>query len=130
MPEGGLPDEVRKFIRDNVSSIEQLEILLHLYEIAPSNQSSEAIARSLHLSVESVARQLSNFVDKRLISKSTATPPEFSLDSKSSNVGLQIQKLANLYRERRVKIINEIFSNPIDTIQTFADAFIIGRKKE
>jgi hypothetical protein len=129
MSSSGLPEEVRAFIRQNISSIEQLEILLHLYEIAPQQKTAEQIAQSLYLSPESTARQLVYFREKGLVTESSGPKPSYSLESKESNTGRSIGALALTYRERRVSVINEIFSNPISTIQTFADAFIINKKK-
>lgn len=129
MPDG-LPDEIRDFIRKHVSSIEQLEILTHLHQISPEMQTSDSVAHALHLSEESVARQLGHFHEKGLVTSTGGAVPRYSIESKNSATGQSIFELARLYRERRVTVINEIFSNPISTIQTFADAFIIGRKKE
>jgi hypothetical protein len=130
MPIDGLPEEVREFIRLYVSSIEQLEILLYLHGIAPREESGESIARALYLSPESTARQLTHFREKGLVAMSGSTPPLFKIDAKDSLAGQRIQSLAQSYRERRVSVINEIFSNPISTIQSFADAFIINKKKQ
>jgi hypothetical protein len=130
MPIDGLPEEVREFIRLYVSSIEQLEILLHLHAIAPREESSDSIARALYLSPESTARQLAYFREKGLVAMSGSTPALYKIETKDSRGGQRIQSLAQCYRERRVSVINEIFSNPISTIQSFADAFIINKKKQ
>jgi len=130
MPIDGLPEEVREFIRLYVSSIEQLEILLYLNGITPREESSESIARALYLSPESTVRQLHHFREKGLVAMSSTMPPHFKLNPANSLLGQRIQSLALSYRERRVSVINEIFSNPISTIQSFADAFIINKKKQ
>ena len=130
MSSSGLPDEVRAFIRKNISSIEQLEILLHLYEIAPTLKSAEQIAKTLYLSPESAARQLQYFRERGLVVTSPTDPSQCGIESKVTEIGRAVGALQQMYRERRVSVINEIFSNPISTIQTFADAFIIGKKKE
>ena len=130
MSNSGIPEEVRTFIRQHVSSIEQLEILLHLYETSPTRKSASEIAEKLYLSPESTARTLTSFRDKKIVSATQGMPELYCVDSRTSDVGRSIEQLAKMYRERRVSVINEIFSNPISTIQTFADAFIIGKKKE
>lgn len=88
------------------------------------------MASALYLSPDSVEARLNMFVEKGLVLRSGQAPTHYMLKSKESNQGRSIGELERLYRERRVSVINEIFSNPIAAIQTFADAFIIGKKKE
>lgn len=130
MPEGALPDYIRKFIREHISSVEQLEILLHLFRISPRMEPSEAVAQTLYLSPESTERQLQRFSEKGLIAMQRGTPTTFGIADRFTSLGVQIEGLSKCYRERRVSVINEIFSNPISTLQSFADAFIISKKKE
>jgi hypothetical protein len=127
MPDG-LPEHIRKFIREHVSSVEQLEILLHLFNISPRMETSEAIAQTLYLSPESADRQLQRFYEKGLIASQRGTSVTYGVADKMSSLGMQVQELSKCYRERRVSVINEIFSNPISTLQSFADAFIIKKK--
>ncbi len=129
MSNGGLPDEVRQFIRQNITSIEQLEILIHLYYISPKAETSEAISSALYLSAESTARQLTHYSEKHIIN-SANDGKSYYIANKEAPIAKQIGNLATSYRERRVSVINEIYSNPISTLQSFADAFIIGKKKE
>jgi len=129
MPQEGLSEDIRRFLRLHVNSIEQLEILLRLNAIAPQSESSAAIASALYLSPESVEARLNAYVQKGVVLRSSGSPAQYELKH-DPGIRRHIDSLAKLYRERRVSIINEIFSNPNDAIQTFADAFIIGRKKE
>ncbi len=126
----GLPEDTRQFLREHVSSIEQLEILLRLYEIAPEAETSAEMASALYSSPESIERRLNVYAEKGLLVRSGPEPWHYALASRESALGLRIGELARLYRERRVSVINDIFSNPIAAVQTFADAFIIGKKKE
>lgn len=131
MPDaGGLPETTRQFLRDHVSSIEQLEILLHLYEKWPKSETSDEIARAMYLSPSSVDARLNAYAERGIVIRSGPEPWNYGLASKESGYGRQIGELAQLYKERRVTVINEIFSNPNSAIQTFADAFIIGKKRE
>ncbi len=127
MPADGVPEDIRQFLREYVNSIEQLEILLRLFEIAPHAETSAEMAKALYSSVESISSRLETFANKGLVNRHVPEPWHYSLASKESR---RIGELVRLYRERRVSIINEIFSNPIASVQTFADAFIIGKKKE
>ena len=133
--ENDLPDGVQHFLRENISSVEQLEILLHLYQKAPAGLTSQELARTLYISPESVAARLEAYRSKNLlVTKEIQTGNKTEVQYAFNTLdGMMMRKLAELdrtYRERRVSVINFIFSNPIDTIQSFADAFILGKKKE
>ena len=124
-----LPEPVKQFIREHISSVEQLEILLYLHRIAPQKASAEEIAQSLYLSAESVASRLEVFRDHGLLSATVGPTLYFALHPSAPKIMEGVAELIRCYRERRVSVINFIFSNPIATIQSFADAFIV-RKKE
>jgi hypothetical protein len=130
MEPGDLPEDIRQFLREHVSSIEQLEILLRLYDISPRSETSAELAGALYLSPESIERRLNAYAEKGIVTHSGSEPWRYALAPKESGYGRSIGELARLYRERRVSVINEIFSNPIAAVQSFADAFIIGKKKE
>jgi hypothetical protein len=130
MPEGDFSETVRIFIRDHISSVEQLEILLHLFQISPRMESVETIAKALYISTDSASKQLQRFHEHGLVAATKGATQTFGIPDQGSTTGRQIQELAQCYRERRVSVINEIFSNPISTLQTFSDAFIIGKRKE
>jgi hypothetical protein len=117
----GLSDNVKQFIAECIASVEQLEVLLHLYATAPRPWSAEAIAKDLYVAPESVERRLVEFHEKGLLEKRegdlyTFKPVKPEMDRTVHEVSLA-------YKQRRVAVINQIFSNPQDHLRSFADAF-------
>jgi hypothetical protein len=117
----GLSDSVKQFIAECIASVEQLEILLHLYATAPRPWSAEAVAKELYLAPESVERRLQEFHDKGLLEKRESDL--FSFKPAKQETERTVLEVSRAYKERRVAVINQIFSNPQDHLRSFADAF-------
>jgi hypothetical protein len=120
----GIPVEVRDFLTEFISSIEQLEILLLLQE-SRRPWTAQEISQKMHISQESVERRLEEFVRRELFSQDGHC---YSFTPKKEQHNRAVNTLSLLYKERRVAIITSIFSNPVDHIQTFADAFKLKPK--
>ncbi|MDP4200168.1 MAG: hypothetical protein Q8922_14350 [Bacteroidota bacterium] len=110
--------------------MEQLEILLHLLGIAPSEASADEIAKSLYIASASASARLETFKASGLVLATSGATPRYRLPPPGTAAHERIMELSRIYRERRVSVINFIFSNPIATIQSFADAFIVRKKEE
>jgi hypothetical protein len=115
------PENVRQFIAECISSVEQLEVLLHLYASAPRVWSAEAVAKDLYVASESVQRRLEEFHSKGLLEKHEGET--YSFRPTKQDVARTVHELSLAYKERRVAVINQIFSNPQDHLRSFADAF-------
>ena len=117
----GLSDNVKQFIAECIASVEQLEVLLHLYATAPRPWSAEAIAKDLYVAPESVQRRLVEFHEKGLLEKREGELYAFRPERQEAD--RTVHELSLAYKERRVAVINQIFSNPQDHLRSFADAF-------
>ena len=117
----GLSDNVKQFIAECIASVEQLEVLLHLYASAPRPRSAEAIAKDLYVAPESVQRRLVEFHEKGLLEKREGELYAFKPEGQDAD--RTVHELSLAYKERRVAVINQISSNPQDHLRSFADAF-------
>lgn len=117
----GLSEEVKQFIADCIASVEQLEVLLHLYSTAPRPWSAEAIAKDLYVAQESVTRRLEEFHEKGLLEKREGDLYVFRPQKDTTE--RVVRDLSFAYKERRVAVINQIFANPQDHLRSFSDAF-------
>ena len=129
MSNDGIPGEVQEFLRENISSVDQLELLL-MFEQHPATWfTAEAIAKALYLAPESASSRLEAFHSKGILRMDASSPPAYALNA-SGEWARTVGAVSRCYKERRVSVINYIYSNPIDTIQSFADAFLIKKKKD
>lgn len=117
---------VRQFISQNIESLAQLEALLLLLRETDRWWTAEDLAKALYISSEMSAVLLLDLARRGF---ATAGNPGYRYQAKDEATHHTIQELARIYQERRVAVITEIYSKPLNKVQTFADAFRL-RKEE
>lgn len=131
---GHISDDVRRFIQDNIHSVEQLEVLLLLRNEPQKDWSAVEVSQRLFTVPTSAATRLEDLRSLGLIALSGnasqeagSGQPHYRYQSHSSQTEQVIMQLDNLYRERKDTIIQLIFSRPPDRLNTFSNAFRIRR---
>jgi hypothetical protein len=122
-----LPEDVRRFIADHIESVEQLEILLLLHQHGGRVWTAESVARELRIAPISAGERLDDLARASILSRTQGNPAEYRYAPASPKLDEAVAGLATAYSERRVTVINLIFSKPVDKIRTFADAFRLRR---
>lgn len=116
-----LPTDVRRLIECCVRSVGHLEMLLFLFQTRPRSYTTAELGRELRTN-ESLAdhhlHELSPYIRHE--------GERFSYAA-SGDSDATLQKLSDLYRERRHAIINAIYLKPPDALRSFADAFKIKK---
>jgi hypothetical protein len=125
----GIPDDVRRFLGEHIHSVEQLEVLIWLLEHPAECWTGKAVARELRIDANSAASRLEDLVSRGLAAAGRE-PESFVYEPAHPERDRLVRSLARLYAERRVSIINLIFSKPVDRVRLFADAFRIRDEKE
>ncbi|HVX14143.1 MAG TPA: hypothetical protein VHC22_23355 [Pirellulales bacterium] len=126
-----LPDDVRRFIIANLSSVAQLEVLLLLRDDRDREWTADEVSRPLYSAASGILRELNDLVAKGLAYVTHAPDTRFRYRPKpDEEVDAIVDRLAHLYKERRAAIISLIYSEPIDKARSFADAFRIRKDKE
>lgn len=118
-----IPEELLQFLRDHIDSVEQLEILILLCQSGDRSWTAEEIARELRSSQSSVSKRLEEFASKRFLKVVEQSPRRYSYAPVDESARRRIEELRELYKVRRVTVIDAIFSKPVDKIKVFADAF-------
>jgi hypothetical protein len=126
----GLPDIVRDFIIEHIDSVEQVEILLLLRQKTGRTWTAESMARELRIAAGSAGTRLSDLKRLGFVVAVDGAPGEYRYAPRTPELDEKVRGLAEAYSERRVTVINLIFSKPIDTIRTFADAFRLRRDED
>jgi hypothetical protein len=121
---GGAPDEVLKFVDRYIDSVEQLEILLILCE-GERDWSAAEIFQRIQSSAGSIQQRLSGLTQAGLLTESNG---RFRFAPRDESMRQVMHDLAEAYRERRVRIIEAIYTRKTDAVQTFADAFKFKKK--
>lgn len=120
---------VRAFLRDNIRSLEQLEILLLLLKDETRWWSAEAAAQELRTTAASAAARLEEMASRNLLDVRISEHLFFRYAPVSPALDAAVRETARAYKEKPVALTTAIYSQPVDEIRAFADAFRI-RKKE
>jgi hypothetical protein len=108
--------DVKEFLDRNIDSIEQLEVLLLLWKNAGRHYQPLAVVNEIASSPDSISQRLRTLVTIGLVSES---PNGFRYKPDQSHDVL-VEKVANVYSERRVSLISYLISK---SVRSFSDGF-------
>jgi hypothetical protein len=124
----GLPEDVHRFLHQNIESVEQLEVLLLLWRAPERGWTSDDVATAVYSHPSSVVRRLAMLLGQGLLRE--REPGCYQYAPRTADLHDTVTRLDHVYRERRVAVITLIASKPIENVRAFSDAFRIRRKKE
>jgi hypothetical protein len=125
-----IPQHVRNLLSDCIRSISQLEVLLLLLRESSTEWTAERTAAELYIQPQPAAEHLARLHASALIRKVGVDPDRYQYGPAASERDRAVRDLAQIYSVMRLRVINEIMSQPDDSIQSFADAFRIRKDKE
>lgn len=118
-----IPESLRLFLRRNINSVSLLEVLFLIKRGAPRTWSPEELSVEMRTNPSYAGSQLGELLAlKFVVFDGTRYAYEPSKED-----GELIDALEGLYNSRRSTVINFIYSQPIDSIRDFADAFKIKK---
>jgi hypothetical protein len=124
----GIESEIRNFISRYIDSVEQLEILLLLRNAGDKQWTAAEINDRLQSNLSSIQSRLKGLCDLKFI---MCTQNVFQYQkTKDPDMERILDKLAHVYKEKRNRIIEIIFSKPQDKLRDFSDAFRIRKDPE
>ncbi|HET9450958.1 MAG TPA: hypothetical protein VFO83_08760 [Aggregicoccus sp.] len=122
MTDANLPPRVQRFLLAHIDSVEKLEVLLLLRGNAGRTWTGAAVAQELRIAEESARGRLQDLCSRGLLS---CESDSYRYAPGSGGDAQAVDELASTYALRRVSVISFIFSQPMDRIRSFADAFRI-----
>lgn len=130
MPAANIPPEIDQFLAAHIDTVEQLEVLLLLHQAADRVWTADEVAKVLYSQSASVARRLESLTRHQLLEEKPGSPPTYHYAPTPASQDALVQRLATVYRERRVAVITAIASRPMDHVRAFSDAFLFRKPKE
>jgi hypothetical protein len=121
---------VKDFVRKNIDSVHQLELLLLLKRYEDRAWTASELARELYTSPTSVEENLRRFVGQRLVSNHSETGKDTRYRYQNTDQDGCIQELVEAYKHFRVRIIDTIFSKSSDSLRDFSNAFKLKRDED
>jgi hypothetical protein len=121
-PVDGLPQEVRDLIVSDFDSVESVEIVLLLRRSPQTFWAARAVAEQLGIRADIAGAKLDALGRRGILSVGGQTGA-FRYAPKDAAVAKAIDALAAAYADRRVSVINTIYSANLERLRAFSDAF-------
>jgi hypothetical protein len=130
-----IPQDVQLLLRDRVTSLEALTVLLLLRGTAPRRWSIAALTAETHTAPEPMLAAVELLRGASLIERELqrAEPRYYYVPSDAAS-GRAVDRLAREFEERRVAVISLLNSFALERVRNgaaraFADAFILKRSR-
>ena len=120
----GLSPAVKRFIRENIQSVEQIEILALMRNASAREWTAHSLDQTLRSSEQSISRRLADFARAGLLVETEGTAKTYRYQPRDSALDAAAAETLQAYRTRSVLVIETIFKAD-DPGQSFADAFRI-----
>jgi hypothetical protein len=129
-----IPHAVRAWLYEHVRTYDELETLLLLHRQRDRDWSAAALAEALKIAPAVAAEALAEFA-RRGLAAPGAAPDAFRYRPATPELELLVDHLARAYADDRLTVIELMTANAIERMRTgamrvFADAFVVGRKKD
>ncbi|SFJ51153.1 hypothetical protein [Planctomicrobium piriforme] len=118
------------FLDQQISSVAQLEILLLLRSRLEQTWTAAAVDEELRITPAMAREQLVLLAGAGLITADAgAAEAAYRYQPGTPEIQQRIDELADCYAARRVAVITRIYSKPLKSVRTFAEAFRLRKEK-
>lgn len=113
----------RTFVRDNIASVEQVDVLLLLQDDSQRPWTIAELRASLSSSQTSIARRLAILCGRRLAERDDDGRFRYRSDAATDPL---VNELRREYALRPTRVIELIYSRRTSALESFSDAFLLG----
>ncbi|MFS8069915.1 MAG: hypothetical protein ACMG6S_26415 [Byssovorax sp.] len=140
MPDRNISESLRLFITAHINSIEELEVLILLRATEERGWSAAQVSRELGANVPWIQERLADLASRGFLSvQEGESGPLYRYAPSTRESRAQIEDLAITYKQRRLSVINLVYSKPDspkpDSVKpesdvvSFSNAFRITKRK-
>jgi DNA-binding IclR family transcriptional regulator len=129
MPDAALSPDLQRFIARHIQSVEKLEILLLFFREPQRTWLSSEVFHSIQSNPASVNQKLDELVSEGFLAREKEEK-RFAFQPKTTTIRAQVEALDTAYRERRIKVIESIFSKTTEELRDFSNAFKLRKENE
>ena len=122
-----IPPDVREFVRREIKSVVQLEVLLLLHRTRERAWTVVEVSQELGIDPEIAETPLLSLEQLGVIRIAETTPISYQYGPTDQTVETTIERLALSYKKQRVAIFSLILSESNGRIRRFAEAFRLIR---
>ncbi|MBK7857891.1 MAG: hypothetical protein IPJ65_04545 [Archangiaceae bacterium] len=131
-----IAEDLRAFLLERVRSLEELEVLLLVRGEPDGVWSSDSVGARLALAPQVAEEALAELGDRQLLSaREQAGLKLYRYQAADPAHDALVSRLLLAYQRNRIGVISLMTRNAVERIRgsvlrTFADAFVVGRKKD
>ena len=127
MPNSELPQEIVDFIARYIKSLEHLEVLLLVSGTGGKDWTCSAVYEVIKSNESSIDGRLKDLSRQGLLTQGPGSEPVYRFEPADDKVPGVIETLATIYRERRLRVVEAIYSSSGSQIPGLADAFTLKK---
>jgi hypothetical protein len=125
-----LPDPIEQFLSRHIGSVDQLDLLVLLFNSPQTEWSVAAASQVVHCPADKAQTALDRLAQQGLLAIVSAAPePRYRYVPRDDPQHQTVAAMIAFYRERPVTVIRRVYEQPTDSVQAFADAFKLGKKE-
>jgi hypothetical protein len=121
------PSDLKEFIARHIESVAQMEALFLVRKDAARRWTCDELSKNLYITNEMCDAMLADLERRGFLVRETNSIITYRFQPIDSAMDHLIARLADVYQQRRVAVITQIYSRPVDKVRTFADAFRLRR---
>lgn len=117
-----IPEDVQRFISEQIESAEELDVLVLLHAQPQRTWSAEEVSQAVFSVPQSVARTLERLA-RRGLAAGGGDPPLYRYAPGNAEADARVAAVAAAYRANRVEVVKLVFTPRADPVRSLADAF-------
>jgi len=123
------PEDVARFLQDNIETIDQLEILRILGEDADKEWDCAVLAGEVQAGTQAVRAHVTEMSARGLLTRiQRGSALACRYGAATPELEGKVNRLLHVYKERPVTMIKMVYQRAKDPLRAFADAFRIRRE--
>ncbi len=124
MTEAVLPDAVKHFLREDIVSVERLDVLLYLYRHAKRWWAAERVSAEIEMPADAVQSHLEHLSARNLLEVQIAEAVIFCYKPGSEELSRLVETVASSYYHHRDAVVTVLARRQAtDSARLFAEAF-------
>ncbi len=124
-----LPEATARFLKANIDSVEQLEVLRALAADRNRVWDCRALAGEVQARPQAVARHLDALERRGLITVARGPIPTYRYGANTPELEDAVSRLLQLYNERPVTLIRLVYEHAGGGHKTLADALLLRKER-
>jgi hypothetical protein len=118
--------ELELFMAQHIESLAQLETLLLMWGDPARQWDCAELSRALYITPDMCSGLVADLQRRGFLGQ--AADSRYQYQPANPEMHRLLTQLAAVYQERRVAVITQIYSRPMQKVKTFADSFRLRRE--